>query len=256
MFHIAAFSESFLNDGTLQGVAAVEDVIIFTAGDDLRIPQGFENMLGEMALVGTQAGATRARMVAPSLRGFLNVEMIPFLESETPGDNQHIIMVHPRSPIRLAVGESLNHESEGGGDGATPEDATGLVLLGDGPLQPVEGDIRTVRATTVITTVQREWGSAVLTFSEDLPAGRFAVVGARFEDANLGAGRLIFPGSTHRPGTMGCNDEGSPDIHGARRGMWGIWGEFDINQPPTAEFLSVGGTDTNPIVYLDLMRVA
>lgn len=255
MLHLAAFSEAVLDDGTLQPIAAVEDDIVFTSGDDVRVPQSFDRLLGAVGYIGNQAAATRGRIVSPSLRGFLNIEMIPLVIAQVPGVTQHILSLFTRSPVPLAVGESLNYESDGGGDGATAQDVTGLVWLGDGPVQPVEGDIRTVRATTVVTTVRRAWTSATLVFSEDLPAGRYAVVGARFQATNMGAGRLIFVSGGGRPGTIGANDENSPDLTGSRHGAWGIWGEFDINQPPSAEFLSLSTADTNPVVYLDIMRV-
>lgn len=253
--HLAAFSESVLNDGTLQAITSVEDDIIFTSGDDVRVATGMDRLLGAVAFIGVQAAATRGRIVSPSLRGFLNQEIIPLILAEVAGINQNILSLFVNSVIPLAVGESLGFESDGGGDGATAEDVSALVWMGEGAVQPVSGDIRTVRATTSVTTVRRAWTSATLTFSEDLPAGRYAVVGARFQDANMGAGRLIFVSGGARPGTVGATNEDSPDMMGARRGGWGIWGEFDINQPPSAEFLSLGGTDTDPVVYLDVMRV-
>lgn len=254
-FHLGAFSESQLDDGTFQAQAAVEDDIVFTSGDDLRVPRSLDRLLGAVGFIGDQAAATRGRIVAPSLRGFLNVEIIPLYPTEPPASQNHVMDIWPRSPIALAVGESINYESDGGGNGAAAQDCSALVWLGDGPVQPVDGDMRTVRATTVVVTVQRQWSSATLVFAEDLPAGRYAVVGARFQDGNLGAGRLIFVEGGGRPGTVGCTTLLAADLKGSRRGGWGVWGEFDINQPPSAEFLSLGGTDTNPDVYLDIMRI-
>jgi len=38
-------------------------------------------------------------------------------------------------------------------------------------------------------------------------------------------------------------------------GGWGVWGEFDINQPPTLEVLSMGAAGSAQVLYLDLMRI-
>lgn len=254
-FQVVAFSESFLNDGTFQNVAAVADESIFVAGDDVRIPQGLNHLVGAVGAVGTQAALLRGRISAPSLRGFINMELIPLIPEEQVSLAAINHQIWPQNPIPLAVGESIGYESDGGGDGVTAEDVSAVVWLSDGPLQAVRGDIRTVRATTAVTTVQNAWTSGPLTFSEDLPAGRYQVVGARFQDINLLAGRLIFVGGASRPGTLGVSVLGAPDLMGARMGGWGVWGEFDINQPPTAEFLSTDAVDTNPEVYLDVMRI-
>lgn len=250
-FHLAAFGEGIAAAGTLQPIAAVGDDQIFTAGDDLRVPTGLNNLLGAWAF-GT--GITRARVVAPSLRAFINHEIAPLVPTEFPGVATpkfgNTVVTHP---IPLAVGESINLESDGGAAG--PEDVSGLVMLDEGPRQPVSGDIRTVRATATVAAPRITWLAGALTFSEDLPAGRYQVVGGRCVGANVGAFRLIFRAGGSRPGSVGCATHAEADVHGARFGMWGVWGEFDINQPPQIEILALGAAAAAQVVYLDLLRI-
>ncbi len=37
--------------------------------------------------------------------------------------------------------------------------------------------------------------------------------------------------------------------------MWGVWGQFNTNQPPSLEVLSLSGAGSVQVLYLDIMRV-
>lgn len=251
-YHVAAFSEQIAAAGTLQPIAAVADDQVFTSGDDVRVPQGLANLLAGFSL---GPGQARARIVAPSLRAFANLELAPKITSEATSStqpNRLISMV--RNPLPLAVGESLNYESDGGA-GAGVGQQTGIVLLGDGPVQPVSGEIRTVRATGSIAGTEGEWVSGGITFSEDLPSGNYAVVGGRCEADNPGAFRLIFVTGGPRPGSLSASAVDGSEVVGSRMGLWGVWGTFNTNQPPTLEILSLAGAGAAQVLYLDIMRV-
>ena len=251
-YHVAAFSEQILAPGTLQPIAAVPDTQIFTSGDDIRVPAGLDHLLAAFSIGSAQ---TRARVVAPSLRAFANHEIAPKNIAEsirTPFPNR--LIVFTRNPIPLAVGESLNYESDGG-SGAGVGRQTGVILLGDGPVVPVLGAMRTVRATAAIAAPEAVWTSGALTFSEDLPAGIYQVVGGRCEADNPGAFRLIFVSGGPRPGSLAVLDAEGSDVTGSRMGSWGVWGQFDTNQPPTLEILSLAGPGLVQILYLEIIRV-
>lgn len=250
-FHVIAWSEAILNAGTLQPIAAVPDDQIFTQGDDYRIPTGLDNLLAAWAL-GLEV--TRARIVAPSLRAFINEELAPKIAAENPtAAGVDRLTTFVRDPLRLAVGEFVNFESDAGDAGTG--DVSCVALLGDGPLQSRDGAMRTARTTAAIAGAQRVWASGAITFSEDLPAGRYQVVGARCEADNPGAFRLIFREGGPRPGSLAVPDDVSGDIAGQRLGGWGVWGEFDVNQPPILEILSFLGAGSAQVLYLDLMRI-
>jgi len=249
-WHTVAWAEATAA-GTLQPIAAVADDQVFTSGDDIRIPTGLNNLLGAFAL---GLAASRARIVAPSLRAFANFEIAPKIISETTPDlAPHRLVTLVRNPLPLAVGEFVNFETDAG-DG-TNSDVAGIAMLGQGPVQAVAGEVRTLRATASITGTQIAWASEGVTFSEDLPAGRYAVVGARCEADQPGASRLIFREGGPRPGALSVLTDAGSDIPGQRMGGWGVWGEFDINQPPTLEVLSMGAAGSAQVLYLDLMRI-
>lgn len=251
-YHVAAFSEQIAAAGTLQPIAAVADDQIFSAGDDIRVPQGLASLIAAYAI---GSGQTRARIVAPSLRAFANLELAPKVISEA------VNVTHParlksfvRDPLPLVVGESINYETDGGA-GAGVGLQTGVILLADGPVAPVDGVMRTVRATAGIAGTESLWISGGLTFSEDLPSGNYQVVGARCEADNPGAFRLIFVAGGPRPGSLSTLDSGGSEVMGSRLGGWGVWGVFDTNQPPTLEILSLAGAGTAQVLYLDIIRV-
>lgn len=249
-WHTVAWSQT-QTVGTLQPIAAVPDEQVFTSGDDIRVPTGLDHLLAAFAL---GLAPTRARIVAPSLRAFANFEIAPKVVAETTPDiapNRLTTMM--RRPLALAVGEFVNFESDAG-DG-TNDDVTGVAFLGQGPVQPVEGDIRTLRATASITGTQRAWANEGVAFSEDLPAGRYQVVGARCEADQPGAFRLVFREGGPRPGALSVPTDAGADIVGQRMGGWGVWGEFDINQPPTLDVLSLGAAGSAQVLYLDLLRI-
>ena len=254
MHHITAFAESIL-DGTVtvpSDVSAVPDDVLFTSGDDVRISQVLASLIGVFAF---GSRSTIARFESPSMRAFLNLAMPFFRLGQAPLNSGDSFLSLFDQPVRLVPGEALNYTSDGGGDATTAEDIGALVLLAEGPPQPVGGEIRTVRATTSFTSTQRVWSSDTLTFDEELPGGSYQLVGGAVVDANVMGFRFIFPGQGARPGGLGSPDHEDRVPRGQRRGGWGVWGSFDVNQPPTVEVLSIGGTDVNPVVFLDLIKV-
>lgn len=250
-YHTIAWSEPISPAGTFQAIAAVADDQVFTDGDDFRVPAGLDVMLAAWAV---GLATTRARISSPSLRAFINQELAPKIVSETvPADVPIRLNSYMRSPLQLAVGEFINFESDGGA--GAPTDISCVAFLSDGPVTVREGPSRTARATAAIAGVQREWTTGNFVFSEDLPAGRYQVIGGRCETDAPGAWRLIFREGGPRPGSLSTPDNEGADVMGSRMGMWGVWGEFDINQPPTLEILSFGGVASAQVLYLDLMQV-
>lgn len=251
MHHVIAWSEGIVAAGTLQPIAAVPDDQVFTEGDDFRVPEGYQNLLAAFAQ-GT--GTTRARIVAPSLRSFINQELDPKILGANYGSGV-FSTAEPwfYNPLPLAVGEAINFESDGGAVG--PEDVSCIALLGSGPLQPVTGDIRTVRATAAIAGTRQVWSAGNMTFSEDLPAGRYAIVGARCEMDDPGAFRFIPREGGMRPGALAELNGSQNQNRLFRRGAMGVWCEFDVNQPPRLEVLAIGAASAAQVVYLDLLRV-
>lgn len=248
MQHLAAYYESIDAAGALTELAAVNDPVVFTSGDDIRVPAEVPFLIGEAAAI-EATSATRVQVTSPSLRRVADVDISPF-DTGLVIDNGHKVSMHPMNPIALRGGESLNLLHQNNPAGAT--DQYGLVWLGDGPQAPVNGDIFTVRATMSVTAVLGSWVNGSLTFDQDLPVGQYDVVGMRCVEATTVAARLVFPGGAFRPGVHGSGAETSIDNWYHRQGRSGVWGTFETNTPPTVDILAAAGAIT-PVIYLDLI---
>ena len=156
------------------------------------------------------------------------------------------------NPITLDEDEALNAFVAENLMGAEQEYV--LVWLGDGPVQPVGGEIFTVRVTNTTTLVADAWTNGAITFDQTLPVGDYQIVGARFSSAGLIAFRFVFVGGNNRPGGLGVDAAGDLNAKGQRHGGWGVWGDFRHNRPPTADFLSISA-DTSQTGELDLIKV-
>lgn len=248
MFHLTAFTES-QDSATLVNVAGLADPMMRVQGDDIIVPRGLNQLVAVYAL---GISLTRAMLVSPSLRGRWNYEISPIDRGADEPASPQLLVELFGSPLILAEDEALN--AQAAEDGAAGTRATILVWLADGPFAPVEGEISTLRVTNATTLVANAWTNGALTFDQSLPAGRYAIVGARFQSAGLQAFRFVFPGGTWRPGGMGVDAASDILAPTQRRGGWGVWGEFEHNTPPTVDFLS-NSADTSQVGELDLIKV-
>lgn len=253
-FHLAVWRAS-VDQAALAAIAAINDQAIRVSGNDVTVPDGVDWLIGAYGL---GVNLTRAQLVSPSLRRFWNYEIEPIDVGAEPA-SPYPIALFPDSPIKLMADENLNAFTSEGGAGATLMEVG--AFLATGAVRPVSGDIRTIRATGATTLVAGVWTQVSLTFGETLPAGRYQVVGARFESAGCEFGRLIFKGNANqasnillRPGAVGRDAISDLENEFFRRGNLGVWGEFDHNTPPDAEFCS-NAADTAQVVMLDLIKI-
>lgn len=252
MFHTVAWFENGDFGAVDESLLAVPDESINTEGDFIRVPTELANLIAELAVVDADV-VNSARIESPSLRQLANQDISPLLLQQEL-DRHGMAQVHHLLPRPLAAGESLEFVVNTD-QNATPTESGnhwGVVWLGDGPQQPVSGNIFTVRATADAAQANGAWNSGQLTFSQRLPIANYTVVGMRVESSDAIAARLIFIGSVLRPGVPVLNGVSAPDFGMFRFGSWGNWGTFDLNQPPSLEVL--GGTATEQDVFLDLIR--
>jgi len=240
---------------TLSELAGVSDDHVRVVGDDIYVPS-LNRLIGSFAHHGTGTAAgdiTGAQLASPSLRRIFLQDMGKLTDlNASPATHQ--INMYPQNPLPLDVNEALNALMTNG----AVVGAKGLVgvWLADGAISPVTGEIRTVKCTTTFTPTADAWTSGDLTFTQDLPVGRYRVVGARCIGGDTqGLFRFIFVGGIWRPGGVIQKDVADPDISWFRNGQLGVWGEFDQLTPPKIEVLELAAV-ANPTVYLDLIKVA
>lgn len=253
MFTLAGFYESQDAAGAWVAVAALTDQVLRSSGDDLYVPGGLNNIIFAAAGIGS-GGVGYARISSPSLRGLSKHVIAPVNGNADADAEPEVVPAYQDlrfSPIPLLAQEILGAEINTDTTAAAAQWV--LVAFAPGPVELATGRIFSVRASGSTTLTADAWTLVPLTFDEDLPAGHYQVVGARFYSAGAVAGRLVLIGSTMRPGCLGCDAFDDLDWPPQRNGGLGIWGEFDDQDLPSAEFLSISA-DTAEVVFLDLIR--
>lgn len=234
---------------TEENIAGVTDQSARVSGDDIYIGK-YNRIVG---MFGGGHSAQTLRLVSPSLRRVFS----PYIHPYYSGAADAYWVVKPvdkcLNPISLESNEALNALITVSEVHATPRNFCG-VNLSDGPIAPVFGDIRSIVMEASATMTIGVWTNHSLTFPEDLPVGRYQVVGAQCRSNNVGIFRLVPLGEDYRPG--GLIDAGDKiiDTTGQREGKQGIWCEFDQLTPPSLDVcMATAGTWYS--LKLDLIRV-
>jgi len=237
-YHKAAVS------ATLLALTAVPDPHVTVSGNDITVPS--LNQIVAALMFGN--APTQGQIQAPSLRRFIQEDIPAFIATEVCTGAVDVIVDKRKNPLILERSEKLNVFSIHTLDGWC------LIWLSDGPIEPVEGEVRTIKCTTGHTSAGDAWENVALTLTQTLPAGRYAVVGMHAHGTALLAARLVFVGGTWRPGVPANAIAGDPGLPMFRNGEMGLFGEFEFDQPPSVDLIGTGVTSTEEI-YLDLIQV-
>ena len=258
MFTVVAYSMQRVGvTAALTVVTPVADPHVTIDGNNVVIPKELNKLAGAYASYGTglAAGApTFSQLQSPGLRRVFNQDISRTSDTVAEVDETNIHMF-PESPIPLDADEGLQawtaHAALALGE------TTVGVFLCDGPLAKVDGEIRTIRFTSVCAPVTRVWTLGVLGVVQQLPMGTYAVVGMRAVlGTESGLVRLIFTGYDWRPGCVYSKAVTgiSPSIF--RSGRMGVWGTFDWMHLPRIEVCSVlAAPVANPAIYLDVIKI-
>ena len=237
-YHKAAVS------ATLLPLTAVADPHVTTSGNDITVPP--LNQMVAALMFGN--APTQGQIQAPSLRRLIQEDIPAFIATEVCTGAVDVIVDKRQRPLALETSEKLNVYS------IHTLDGWALIWLAAGPVEPVEGEVRTIKCTTGHTAAGDAWENLALTLTQTLPAGRYAVVGMHAHGTALLAARLVFVGGTWRPGVPAGAIAGDPGIPMFRNGAMGLFGEFEFDQPPSVDLIGTGVTSTEE-VYLDLIQV-
>ena len=249
-FTLIGWQESEDEASVLLPKKACSDTHVTVSGDIIYVPK-LNKLLAEY--VQGSATGRYAQLRSPSLRAKVLQDLAPIsLAATTP--NPVCFLPHFSNPINLVEGEGL----EALYDQTTAAAAVKTILawLGDGPLSPITGEIMSVRVTATITSVLSDWVNGTLTFSQTLPRGRYALVGAAFWEADLLAVRFCPVGEFWRPGCLGSATIGIEESQYFRYGRIGKWFEFDSLTPPSIEILNFAAASQSITGVLDLIKVA
>lgn len=247
-FHLAAWTQNQNSSAGLLPVNAFADPTLPTATSFITVLGSIANLAGGFAFGAT---LTRAQLLSPSMRNNGWNEEIDPVQTAMTNSGPHNIADNFRNPIPLLQNEQIQAQVS---SSAAGEQDSVFAWFSDGPLLPVNGNIRSVRATSATTLVANSWSNCTLTMDQQLPAGTYALVGARFRSTGLVAFRFVFPGAFYRPGGLGRQAATIDDDYRFRDGYLGEWGRFTNLTVPTVDVWSTSA-DTAETGILDLIKV-
>lgn len=253
MLTTVAWSQSVDPAGAFVQLNAVADQHVRVTGADIQCPA-----LSQCVVLAGGAETTVApimRFSSPSQRRRTTTYLAPLntgaaaaVEPASPA----AVLDMRTTPIPLVIGEQLNAELNS--NPAAAQIQWMVAWLADAPITPITGPMFTVRATGTTTLVAQSWSNVPITLTEDLPRGRYQLVGMHALSAGMVAARAVFVGGTWRPGCLG--NDSVADIASSifRYGTMGAMGEFEDTDQPTIDVLSVSA-DTTEEFFLDLIQL-
>jgi len=253
MFTLVSFYQSIDPAAVYTAINAVLDQHVRVNGTDLFVPE-LNKIVAAAAGVETTVESFM-RLTSPSMRAMARFQIAPFngaaagaVEPASP----HVITDLRTSPFELVAQETLNAELNS--NPAAAQIQWALIWLADAPIAPVNGKMFTTRATGATALVAGTWTPVPVTFDEDLPRGRYQLVGMRCRSTGCIAGRMNFIGGRWRPGCMGVDAQTDLEHPMFRNGGLGVWGEFEDVDTPSVEVLSVSA-DAAQSFEFDLIQV-
>ena len=249
MWGIYAFQESIDEAGAYTEIAAVPDQTTKAIGDYIYVPKT-NKLCNVWSCMGTTVPGN-PYLDSPSLRRqhvYYILGVCPHPVANTP----YFEGLDIYNVITLAEGEGIKCMSN-----ANPSSAevhTCVLMLSDGLIVPVKGEIFHLYFTASITGVVGAWVSGNITLSQDLPVGNYSIVGMRVNAANGIAARLIFNTQMTRPGVMMISSAYYHYQSYLTNGLAGVYGSFHSLIPPQLEILTIAAC-TAQTGYLQLIRV-
>ncbi len=232
---------------------AAADAIVRTVGDRTFVPQ--TNQIVALAAGVGAGGNGTARLESPELLK-LGRYYIQGVNGRNDGNvvpNAIALVDDLRDkPLVMVVGESYV--------ATIHSDTTAAALqwvvewFADGPIAPHVGAQFTTRLTGATALVSRTWTLCPMVFDENIPRGRYAIVGARARSATCIAARMVVPGAQNRPGVLGVTADSDYGWEGFRHGGMGVFAEWEDTDAMQWEFLA-NAADAAEVLYLDLASV-
>jgi len=226
MFHLAAYWQSVDPAGAYVQLAAPADSVLTVNTPRIQVPPLNNIILAAAGLETTVL--SQARLVSPSIISVFRNQISPVNGAAAAGVtpmSPHRICDLRNDPLILVTSEQLTAEISS--NPAAVQAQWVLVWFADGKPAPVDGKVFTARATVANALVAGTWTLNTLTFDDQLPRGRYQIVGMRAQSTTIVAARVIIPGQGWRPGVMGSpllTDAESPIF---RYGNLGVFGEFE-----------------------------
>lgn len=197
---------------------------------------------------------TDVQMSSPSLRTPNLPDLYPIDAVAQPANDPNI-MDYRAHPFTLPALEELVVLASN--PGAAAIQAFFVLFLGD-PTTPWDNraPVYTVKCTAAITAVPLKWTAGLLTFTQALASGTYAVLGMWTTSATGIVARLVFPlASNYRPGVLMSSAYGKRGPFAGTKAPLGVMGTFVNTNPPQLEILCTAA-DAAQTVFLDIAKIA
>lgn len=254
--HMIAHAQSVDPAGAYTAITgAAGEIVCRTVANDIFVPT-----LNQVIMVAAgveSAVESFARLTAPSLLRRMRYEINPLnmaaAAAVEPGSPPAVVDLR-RTPLKLVKDEGLRLEINS--NPAAAQWQWGVYILADAPPAPVQGDVFTVLATGATALVAGTWVNVPLTFPDQLPRGRYAVVGFRPRSAGMIASRLVFLGAAGgwRPGALGLDVESDLQHEMFRNGGLGVYGEFEDTDMFSVDCLAISADAAEDFLF-DLLQL-
>jgi hypothetical protein len=251
MFTLVAFSESLDPAAVYVNHAGVPDQHVAVNGDYIYIPEFAAFLMGAWCGADITV-APGAYLQSPSLLAMAPYHIDPVDVAIAPV-NHDAVHLHPESPFALKAMEGLEALIQCNPGAATVNAL--VAFLSDGPITKVTGEIIKLRFTTGITETASVWSNGAITLTDNLPVGKYAIVGAKMYGTSGVAFRFVLPGGFHRPGMIATPTVNNQVHPLSRNGGLGVWGEFDSRVLPTIDWLGSATSGTAQVGVMDLIKV-
>lgn len=252
MFHLAAFGGAKTDSTANQNVPATasEQALSVSANNRYISPKKVK----VFCAYAQNDTISACRINAPSLRNLGLPEIYP-LNPTAAAVAAGPIDYRQNDEVEIQATEEFGVDMS---NGASTIDFAEAGLWFRDVIEPIPAGKRfTITATATITGVRDAWVNGVLTLSQILPFGTYAVIGMYATGAAITFARLVFPFYSYwRPGVLASPTFGGIEpLQQFRHGKLGSWGQFISTAQPSLEIFVTTAGAVSPIIGMDLVAV-
>lgn len=248
MFHLAA-NYVAIGQTADTDIVAVPDTVLNIQNSHFVLPQPMDLW----AAFVSSLTMTRVKLTLPSIAQYGGTWLRPQSNALLPPTDPNVVDMRT-NPFRIPAFEEIRYLGTSGLACGT-EAAYAISILGATPTPAPKGQQYTIRGTSTTAGVAKTWTGITMTWDNQLPDGRYAVVGANLVSATAVAFRLIFNQQTWRPGALGLATAGLRNHAMFDKGGLGMWGQFQPIFYPNVEILD-NATGNSHTLFLDCIKVA
>lgn len=247
MFHLAA-NYVAIGQTADTDVVAIADSVLNIQNSHFVLPQPMDLWAAFLSSL----TMTRGKITFPSISQYGGTWIRPQSNALLPPTDPNVAD-YRRSPFRIPAFEEIRVLATSGLACMT-EAAYALLVLGAGVTPVPPGNIWTIRGTSTTAGVAKTWTGITMTWDNQLPDGRYAVIGSNLVSATGIAHRLIFNGQVWRPGGLSFATAGLRTHEMFIKGGLGVWGYFQPIFYPNVEVLD-NATGNAHTLFLDCVKV-